>query len=207
MELPRVQRRQARGVARQVEGILEQHGNRHRPDAARHGRDSAGVLLRRREVHVATQLVPLGRLGGWLRVHADVDDDRARFDPISKDHLSRADGGDDDVRASDMPLEVFRPRVAHGHRSVQGLQQVRYRHADDVRAADHDAILPADLDAGALQQLNAPSRGAGQRQGLLPALQAHVTDVIGAEPIGVLLDQDRLEHRCLVDVLRQRQLH
>mmetsp|Transcript_33026 Transcript_33026/g.84170 ORF Transcript_33026/g.84170 Transcript_33026/m.84170 type:complete len:312 (+) Transcript_33026:187-1122(+) len=207
MELPRVQRGQAGGVAREVERVLEQHGDRHRADAARHGRDRARVLLRRLEVHVATQLVPLGGLGRRLRVHADVDDDRARLDPLSKNHLSRADGGDHDVRASDVPREVFRPRVAHGHGSIHGLQQVRYRHADDVRTADDDAILAADLDLGALQQLDAPRRRAGQRQGRLPALQAHVADVVRRESVGVLLNEDRLEHRCLVDVLRQRQLH
>ena len=51
----------------------------------------AGALLRRVEVDVAAELA-VGQ-----PVDADVDHDRARLDPVARDELRLADGGDEDV--------------------------------------------------------------------------------------------------------------
>jgi len=67
-----------------LDGVLHQHGDGHRADAAGHGRDLGNEGRNRREVNVTGEAVSgfLGRIGD--AVDADVDDDGAGFDHVGR---------------------------------------------------------------------------------------------------------------------------
>ena len=76
-------RRSARPCAtglrpRRLERVAHQHGDRHRADAAGHGRDQPGALAGGFELDVAGELAVEA-------VHADVDDHGALLDPVALD--------------------------------------------------------------------------------------------------------------------------
>src|SRR5581483_1228777 len=77
-------------ISRTTNGVLEQAGDRHRPDAARNGRQAAGDLGRAR-VDVADE----ARVGA---VDAHVDNDGARLDHVGRDHPGNAHRGHEHVR-------------------------------------------------------------------------------------------------------------
>ena len=95
-----------------------------------------------------------------VAVHADVDHDRARLDHRRRQRVGAADGGDDDVGAARVLGEIGRAAVADGDGRVGLQQQQRHRLADGVAAADHDRVLAAQVDAGALDQRHAAPRRA-----------------------------------------------
>mmetsp|Transcript_68604 Transcript_68604/g.174177 ORF Transcript_68604/g.174177 Transcript_68604/m.174177 type:complete len:386 (+) Transcript_68604:647-1804(+) len=191
----------------QVQRVLQQHGDGHRPHASGHGRDPRSDALGRREVHIADEAVPQFFRGVLDGVDADVDDNAARLQPLALHEVGLADGSHDDVGLANEGHHVLRARVAHGDSGIHGLQELRHRHAHDVGSADDHGVLASDLDAGALDELDAPGRRAGHGQRRVAALQAEVADVHGRETVGVLLHLDGLQYRGLVDVLRERQLH
>ena len=78
-------------------------------------------------------------------VDADVDDGRARLDPVAPDHLRPADGGDDDVGPPHDRGQVAGARMGDGHGAALAEQQLRHRLADDVGAADHHRVEPGEL--------------------------------------------------------------
>ena len=83
------------------QGVAQQDGDRHRPDAARDRRDRAGDLAARsrtRRRRRAASCPP-----GADAVDADVDHGRAGLQPVALDHLRPADRGDDDVGAARPP--------------------------------------------------------------------------------------------------------
>ena len=85
------------------QGVLQQAGDGHRPDAARHrGYGGRDCRLRFGEIHVAHKpRLARRRLFRVFRGHAvdaDVDHHGAGFDPVRLDHFGAADGGDQDVR-------------------------------------------------------------------------------------------------------------
>src|SRR4051794_25686312 len=69
---------------RRFEGVAQEHRDRHRADAAGHGRDQRRALDGGFELYVAGEL--LGRA-----VHAHVDHHGAFLDPVALDHLRHAD--------------------------------------------------------------------------------------------------------------------
>jgi hypothetical protein len=98
------------------QGVAQQHRDRHRPDAARHGRDQPGDLGRRPELDVADE-------AGVSAVDTDVDHRSAGLDPAALDHLRAPDRGYQHIGAAADLAEISRPRVADRDRRVLGQQQ------------------------------------------------------------------------------------
>jgi hypothetical protein len=98
------------------QGIAQQHRDRHRPDAARHGRDQSGDLGRGPELDVADEPC----IGA---VDADVDHRGAGLDPAALDHLRAADRGYQNIGAATDLGEISRPRMADRDRRVLSEQQ------------------------------------------------------------------------------------
>ena len=61
-----------------------------------------------------------------------------------------------------------------------------HRHTHNIRAADDDDLLAAHVDLATLQQLDAAGGRARQREGRLPAPEAHPADVFRREAVHVL---------------------
>ena len=93
-----------------------------------------------------------------------------------------------------------------GHGGVAPLQEHRGGDADDVGAAHDDGFLARDLDPRALQELDAPARGARDEEGL-PAALRETPGVERVESVDVLLVGDGAEDALLVDVVGHRELH
>ena len=182
-------------VARAANGVLQQARDRHRADAARHGRH------RRRELGGIR--VDVADEPGFRPVHADVDDHRARLDHVRRHERGHPDGGDEHVGVERVPLQIARVRVAERHGRVRLLQQVGHRLADDVAAADHDRARAVELDLVLLEQRHhsARSRGDDRR----PA-EVQLAGVHRMEAVDVLRRRDSPDHLFLVEVRRQRQL-
>ena len=74
-------------------------------------------------------------------IDADVDDQRARLDPVALDHLGLADGGDEHVGATDDFGQIAGARMGDGDGAAFAQQQLRHGLADQDRAPDHHGIL------------------------------------------------------------------
>jgi hypothetical protein len=107
------------------------------------------------EIDVAAQLAFV------VAVHADVDHDRARLDHVGGHVLRRPTADHDDVGLAGVVAQVRGRAMAYGHGGVGLQEQQRHRLADRVRAADHDRVLAAQIDAGGLDQLHAAVGRAG----------------------------------------------
>ena len=83
-------------------------------------------------------------------------------------------------------------------------EQRRHGFADDVRTADDHRVQAAQVAAGFVQQAHAAAGRAGREY--LDALH-QAADVFAVEAIHVLDRVNRVDHRRLVDVRRQWQLH
>ena len=77
---------------RSVQSILQQGGDRHRPDTAGNRRDVGGALGGGLKIHIASQFAVLHA------IDAHVDDRGARLYPLPLDQPWLADGYDEDVR-------------------------------------------------------------------------------------------------------------
>ena len=97
---------------RGVDGVLQQAGNRHRTDAARHRRDRAGDLDRFGERHIADQPPSVSRLTPTSITVAPGAIQSPRTSSRS------ADGGHDDVRATALGGEIARAGMDHGDGGV-----------------------------------------------------------------------------------------
>jgi hypothetical protein len=139
-----------------VQGVAQEHRDRHRADAAGHRRDQPRAGGGRVELDVADQ----ARVGA---VDADVDHHRAVLHPIAPDELGAADRGDEDIGPSADPGEVVGARVAHRYRRVGGEQQRRDRLADEVRAPDDDRLGALERDIVTAQELH-HARGRARAQ-------------------------------------------
>jgi hypothetical protein len=94
--------------------------------------------------------------------------------------------------------------VRDRHRRVGGEQQLRHGLADDVAAPDDHRVRAAQRGAALGDEAHRASRRAGHEPGPPTREQAGVDRV---EAVDVFLGGDRVEHRELADVLRQRELH
>ena len=83
-------------------------------------------------------------------------------------------------------------------------EQRRERPADQDRAAEHHGLSALDGRPGLTQQLDDPARRARDEPRPPLGEQARAG---GAEPVDVLRRVDRRDHRVLVDLLGERQLH
>ena len=119
-------------------------------------------------------------------VDADVDDGRARLDPVALDHPVAADGGDEDVGAPADLGQVAGARVADRDRRVGAEQQLGHRLAEEVRAPDDDRLGALQLRAGLLEQ------------------QHHARRRARPQPLAPQREQPRADRRQPVDVLARR---
>ena len=85
---------------------------------------------------------------------------------LAGDEAGGAGGGDDDLGALDLRLQVARPAVADGHRAVLAHEQQLDRLADDVAAADHDGALALEVVAVELGDLDG-RLGTGRQETLV----------------------------------------
>ena len=136
-------------------------------------------------------------------VDADVDHGRAGLEPVALDHVGPADRGDDDVAAADHVGKVAGAAVGDGDRAILPEQQLRHRLADDVRAADHDRLEPAEVAEPVLEHHDAAQRRARHQRILADRELAGIVDVKAVDILGRI---DRADHRFLVDLAGQRQL-
>ena len=125
---------------------------------------------------------------------------------VGRHEVGLTDGGNDDVGLAALLLQRLRARVADGNSRIAVLllhHQLGHRLADDVGAAEYDALLAACLDAVALQQRDDAKRRSRDEAGQTDGHAAHVD---GMEAVNVLTVVDGLDNLLLVDVLRQGQL-
>ena len=94
--------------------------------------------------------------------------------------------------------------MRNGYGGVLVQQELRDGQAHDVAAADHHGALAGERDAGLLEHLDDPLRGAGQHAGLL---LPEGGDVQRMEAVHVLLAADGLDDLRFADVPGQGQLH
>src|SRR5690606_17347910 len=183
-----------------LHGIVQQHCDSHRPDAARNGGNGLGVLDLV-ELDVADQLflAIIAHDAG----DADVDHDGAGLYPIALDEFGRAGGGDDDVSLAGNLGQVLGVDVRDGDGALALEQQHGDGLADDVRLADHHRVLADEIVDHRFEQHHHPERGAGHDAARTGRQAA---DVDRVESVDVLFGADRAEHRARVDVLRQRHL-
>src|SRR5918996_677695 len=92
---------------RRFERVREQHRDRHRPHASRHGGDRPGDFAHRLEGDVADQAV-----FGAIRAH--VDHGRAGLYHLGTDQPRRTHGGDEHVGAAADLRQVSGPRMTDG---------------------------------------------------------------------------------------------
>ena len=173
----------------------------HGADAAGNRRDGGSDLSGFFVSDVAneTALAVIGRNA----VDADVDDRRARLDPVAANHLGPADGGDDDISTPDDVRQIPGARVRDGHRCTFPDQELRHWFADDVRPADHDGVEAAEAAELLLQQMEAAERRA-RHEGREARRQPSCID--GVKPVDILRGIDRLDDAGCVDLRRKRKL-
>ena len=103
---------------------MQQAGNGHRPDAARHRRDVTGHLRRFVTGDIADKLC-LGLavlIEAFFRrghaINADIYDACAGLDPIALDHFGNADGGDKNIGTAAQARQVVRARMGDADRAI-----------------------------------------------------------------------------------------
>ena len=104
------------------------------------------MFLGGREIDVATKLAVR------KPIDADVDDDRAGFDPVALDEPRLADGGDEDVRLTCDAGKIARRGVTDRDRTARHQELERHRPADDVRLADDDGVFADEVLADVAEQ-------------------------------------------------------
>lgn len=128
--------------------ILHQRDDRHRPDAAGNRRNVTAFRGHLVELDVAEQLPARFGLVARNARNAYVDDHRPVFHHVCGNEFGLAERRDYDVAAAHHLFKILRPAVAQRHRTVPAFlrQQVGDRTADDVAAADHDAMPSGGFD-------------------------------------------------------------
>jgi hypothetical protein len=183
---------------RRFQRVLHQDRDGHRTHASRHRRDPASAFPGGFELHVAHELAVRHP------VDADVDDHRARPDPLARDQPGLAYRDDEQLGALDVGPQVTGEAVAHRHRRAGEQQLERHRPADEIRRTHDDRVLPLGRDTAALEQPDHPVGSARPHQ-RVP--EREPADVVGMEPVHVLGGGDCLDDDTFVDVVRQRNLH
>ena len=120
--------------------------------------------------------------------------------------LGLAERRDYDVAAAHHLFKILRPAVAQRHRTVPAFlrQQVGDRTADDVAAADHDAMPSGGFDPVIFQQFENPvrrGRQIGRQSG------DHPPGIDRMKTVDILFRIDRFDHPLFRDMFRQRQLN
>ena len=87
--------------------VHQQHGPRHRPDAARHRGDGPGNLARLGKGDIAHQPALFLARFGRKAVDADVDHGRAGLDPVRLDHFRAAHGGEVEAPAAPLVEQII----------------------------------------------------------------------------------------------------
>ena len=133
------------------DGVVEEHCDCHRADAAGDGGYEGGLFFYVLEIHVADETIA-GFFGGVLNaINADVDDYRAIFNHIGGDGIWIAGGGDDDIGSFRVVGEIFCASVADGYGGVaEGAfldEYIGKGFTDDIASADDDDVCAFDFDA------------------------------------------------------------
>ena len=115
-----------------------------------------------------------------------------------------ADGGDQDIGAARQRGQIAGLGMGHGDGGVGRQQKLRRGLAEQQRAADHQRVQPGDLAQRFLEQDHHARRRAGDQLGAAAEQQARIG---GRQRVHVLGGIERVEHRLLADLPRQRQLH
>ena len=102
-------------------------------------------------------------------VDADVDHDRAGFDPLAPHQLGAADRGDQQVGARDHVREIARLRMADRHRRVRADQQRRHRLADHVRAPDDHGVRAGTAAGPPLRSVSSRQTACRRRTAARPS--------------------------------------
>ena len=178
--------------------VLQQAGDRHRPDAARHRRDRTGHRGAFGEGDIAHQ-APVRQ-----PVDAHIDDRRTGCDPIPPHHLRPADRRDDQFRAPALGGEVAAARMRDRDRRIRPREQRRDRASDQRGAPEHQRPSACERAALGLEQLHHPERGARDEGGQPFRKPA---DIERRQPVHVLRRIERVEHGAGADLRRQRKLH
>src|SRR4051794_10718772 len=179
-----------------LDRVHEQHRDRHRAHAARHGRDRGGLLHNGVEVDVAHEAV----VGA---IDADVDHHRPFPNHLGGHDLPTPDGSDQYVGAAAHLSQVARARVTHRHGRIACEQQRGKRSPNQLRAAEHDRFRAPQLDAIRIEQLDDAGRRAGHEA---LAVLDEAPGVRSREAVDVLERIDQRDHRVGIDVTGQRQL-
>src|SRR5581483_955796 len=147
----------AKSQFRRAHGVLHEHGDGHRADAAGIGRDPSSHRADSGKINVADEARAAfgGRIGD--AIHADIDHDRAFLDHVCFDKFRRPESGNKNVRPSAVGRHVAGLRVANGdsRSSVPAfLNEDRgHRFADDIATTKNDSVGASDGRAGAQEQL------------------------------------------------------
>ncbi len=101
--------RKVKQTASSRQGVDHQHGNRHRTNATGNRCYGTCNLCCFCKVHIANQAsLAFTQIRSRDSVDADIDNGRARFDPIALDHLRPTDRRDDDVCGThDVPAGLW----------------------------------------------------------------------------------------------------
>lgn len=188
-----------------LDNVLQEHGNGHGTNAARNWSDDGGDLGGGVELDVTHESLTglAGRVGDV--VGSNINDDSAGLQPLALDKVGGANGNDDDVCVLEVELEVGGLGVADGDRGIGSVQQLSDGATDNVASADDDGVLAGKLNTSLLEQSDDSLGGAGREDGLAAAL-GELADVVGAEPVDILLVSDGGRDVGLRDVLRKGQL-
>ena len=196
-------------IFRRPHGVLQQHGNRHRADAAGIGRDFAGDFFHGGKIHIADQF--RAGLGTGIRhaVHAHVNHRCARLDHVGLHKFRNPHRRDQDVCAPAMRLDVAGGGMTDRHRGVRApallAQHGRHRFADNVAAAEHDDFRAFRFHAGADQQFHDARRCAGAKARRIA--EHEFADIYRMETVHVLRRQHAGINFDFGNLFRQRSLH
>ena len=120
------------------------------------------------------------------------------LDPVTFDHLSSADSGDEDVGFAASVSEVKGFAVGDGDSGVPFKKHESHRFSEDVAAADHEGALAGDIDVVMVKDFGDTERG-----GTAEAIESsgESSEGGGGDTVGVLLGPEGEESSVFVEVL------
>ena len=188
---------------------MHQHGDGHRANASRDGRDGAALWSNFVEGDIADEPAAFGRGRVVDPVDANVDHGGAFLHEIGGDKSGFTDGGDEDVRRSADLGDVFRATVRDGDRGVASFafvhEQQGHRFTDDHATSEHHGVCSGGFNAGFHEEPLAAERGARNESGRIA--QRELGYVHGMETIDIFCWINGFNDRLLVDMRRGRGLN
>ena len=126
--------------------------------------------------------------------------------------FGHAYGGHDHVRGLDQSGQVLGAGMGHGHGGVLAHEQQGHGFAHDVAAAHDHGVGAVQVHAGAVKQLDAAVRGAGQEHAGRLDVRVFLdgqefAHVDGVESVHVFGGVDEIEHLVVAQALGQGELH